>query len=186
MSDSTNIMDLPTDPAGSNAKLPTQQPQQPPGPGMTLDQLTINQIVSGIQQASIAGATQLPSRDISNSTESITHDAYVQPNFVPPPVASQQQQQYIDEDDSAEDILNEYKNQKEYSNNLDEFYADIQTPLLLGALFFLFQLPFFRKYLFEVFPVLFSLDGNLNIKGYLFMSAMFGITYYAFNKIQLL
>ena len=53
-------------------------------------------------------------------------------------------------------------------NSLDDTYNEIQTPLLLAVLYFLFQLPFFRKFLFNYLPVLFSNDGNLNINGFLF------------------
>ena len=73
-SDTTNIYDLPTDPAsGGNinikaieSNLNVQQQQLPTN--VTLDQTTISQIVSGLQQASINGATKLPSRDIPINT----------------------------------------------------------------------------------------------------------------------
>ena len=76
--DSTSIMDLPTDPVGGgnitlNAsenvvqkqmQMPQQQmPQQMPNQGQTpnfsLDQTTISQIVSGLQQAATAGGSPL-------------------------------------------------------------------------------------------------------------------------------
>ena len=88
MSDTTNIFDLPTDPAaGGNINikatenvLPNQQ-QQPTN--VTLDQTTISQIVNGLQQASINGATKLPSRDIPINTNNLSNDPQVQPNYIP-------------------------------------------------------------------------------------------------------
>jgi hypothetical protein len=62
-------------------------------------------------------------------------------------------------------------------------YNEIQTPLLLAVLYFLFQLPFFKKNLFTYFPILFSVDGNLNINGFLFTSILFGLIFYMLNKI---
>ena len=73
-SDTTSIMDLPTDPTGGgsiggNISLSANESnvcnQNSVAPnGVSLDQTTINQIVSGLQQASSTGATQLASRDI--------------------------------------------------------------------------------------------------------------------------
>ena len=191
MSDSTSILDLPTDPAGgnnnANVNIQASEMSKQSGPtSMTLDQLTINQIVSGLQQASNSGATQLPSRDIAMTTNNITQDPQIQPNYIPPLPPSQNQNQmgdYTQPSEGPDDIIENYNSNKKYSDSLDEMYSEIQTPLLVTALYFLFQLPFFRKYLFSYFPILFSMDGNLNINGYLFMSALFGILFYLLNKI---
>lgn len=195
MTDSTSILDLPSDPAGPSsggnvqivanevAMQPPQHPQQNAGSAFSLDQTTINQIVSGIQQASASGATLLPSRDIPMNPSVVTNDAFIQPNFVPPP-PQQMRQDYINDEETAQDILYRYGNQKEHSDRLDDMYSELQGPLLLAALYFLFQLPFFRKFLMNAFPVFFSLDGNLNIKGFIFMSALFGLTYHLLNKFN--
>lgn len=188
MSDTSNIFDLPTDPAGggNNIKIsatenaPSSQNQIQQG-HVSLDQTTINQIVSGLQQASVSGATQLPSRDIPQNTTSITQDPQVQPNYVPPP--KPEQMDYINNSEQPEDMINNYNTNSLRNSSLDEMYNEIQTPLLLGALFFLFQLPFFKKFLFSYFPVLFSNDGNLNINGFLFTSVLFGLMFYMCNKI---
>jgi hypothetical protein len=191
MSDSTSILDLPTDPAGGNNNAnvniqASEMSKQTAPTSMTLDQLTINQIVSGLQQASNSGATQLPSRDIAMTTNNIIQDPQIQPNYIPPLPPSQSQNQmgdYTQPSEGPDDIIENYNSNKKYSDSLDEMYSEIQTPLLIAALYFLFQLPFFRKYLFSYLPILFSMDGNLNINGYLFMSALFGIMFYLLNKI---
>jgi len=209
MSDSsnttTNIMDLPTDPANGgsvnnmnniNLNASEQMPQSnmqnmnsnanTNSNSINLDQTTINQIVNGLQQASATGATQLPSRDIPMTTSNLTHDMSIQPNFIPPVPQSQQQGNvdYISNYQQAGDIMNEYNLNLGRSNSLDDMYNEIQVPILLAVLYFLFQLPFFRKFLFSYFPVLFSKDGNLNINGYIFMSSLFGIFYYLLNKVN--
>jgi hypothetical protein len=195
----TSIMDLPTDPAnggnmGNNINITAseglpqsnmQNAQNANNSSINLDQNTINQIVNGLQQASVTGATQLPSRDIPMTTSNLTHDMSIQPNFIPPVPQSQQgNRDYISNYQQAGDIMNEYNSNLERSNSLDDMYNEIQVPILLAVLYFLFQLPFFRKFLFSYFPVLFSKDGNLNINGYIFMSALFGILYYLLNKIN--
>jgi hypothetical protein len=200
MSDSVNtttsIMDLPTDPANGgsmnnninlNASESLQQQQtnmQNNSASINLDENTINQIVNGLQQASVTGATQLPSRDIPMNTNNLTNDMSIQPNFIPPVPQHQSQNDYINNYQQTTDIINDYNSNIERSNSLDDMYNEIQVPILLAVLYFLFQLPFFRKFLFSYFPVLFSKDGNLNINGYIFMSALFGIFYYLLNKIN--
>jgi hypothetical protein len=188
MSDSTSILDLPTDPVGggnvsnnismtATENVVVSQKQQANG---TLDEATISQIVSGLQNASRNGATQLPSRDISMSTIGISNDPHVQPNYVPPP---QENTDYIRNYEQTSDMINDYNKNTQDNNSLDDMYNEIQVPLLLAVMYFLFQLPFFRKLLFGYFPVLFSTDGNMNINGFLFTSALFGLLYYLLNKI---
>jgi len=188
MSDTTNILDLPTDPAGggnvsNNISITANEIKQPApqnNTGISLDQTTISQIVNGLQQASATGSTQLPSRDIPMNTNGITTDPYVQPNYVPEIL---KQQDYIKNYETNEDMINNYNRNAQNVNSLDEMYNEIQTPLLLSVLYFLFQMPFFRKNLYTYFPILFSTDGNLNINGFLFTSILFGLIFYMLNKI---
>jgi hypothetical protein len=153
----TSINDLPTDPAnggtiGGNISLVTNEgnniippmvPSNQAGGQLSLDQTTISQIVNGLQQASLAGATQLPSRDIPTHTEQLTHDLQVQPNYVPEP----KNNDYILEN---EDDINNYYNQEKVDNSLDSIYDEIQAPLLLAVLYFLFQLPFFKSQYLDI------------------------------------
>ena len=115
----TSINDLPTDPVaggsiGGDVKLlinevnssthPSQS--QPNNSQLSLDQSTISQIVNGLQQASLAGVTSLPSRDIPLHTEQLTSDAQIQPNYVPPP--QQQNMNYINDYENTSDMVNNY------------------------------------------------------------------------------
>ena len=187
----TSINDLPTDPTaggsvGGNVNLAVnevnngqmgQQQQQPQknNSQLSLDQVTISQIVNGLQQASLAGATTLPSRDIPQNTEQLTNDAQIQPNYVPPP----QTRDYINESDN--DIDNYYKNEQN-QNSLDAIYDELQAPLLLAVLYFLFQLPFFKKNVFKYLPFLCHSDGNYNFNGLIFTCGLFGFIYYLLSK----
>ena len=195
MSEATSILDLPTDPVGGgnvsnnitmtaqenvNSNLPQQLPAQQQAPGMSLDQTTINQIVNGLQQATLAGVTQLPSRDIPMTTSGISTDPQVMPNYVPPPPNNHQD--YIKNYEQTSDMVNNYNRNKQMTNSLDDMYNEIQTPVLLAVLYFLFQLPFFKKFLYTYIPFLFSNDGNYNINGYLFTSMLFGILFHLLMK----
>lgn len=191
MSESTSILDLPTDPLGggnisNNISLSASEinnsSQTQSQSAFSLDQTTINQIVNGLQQATLSGSTQLPSRDIPMTTTGHSNDPQIQPNYVPPPPP--EQNDYIKDYEQTNDMINNYNSNIKRQNNLDEAYNEIQTPLLLAVLYFLFQLPFFKKFLFTYLPVLFSNDGNLNINGFLFTSILFGLLFYIINKLS--
>jgi len=192
MSDTTSILDLPTDPVGggsisNNISIKSSENSIPSqgyvseSSGLSLDQTTINQIVNSLQQASLTGVTQLPSRDIPMNTTGHSNDPQIQPNFIPP----QNNVDYIKNYEQTSDMIDSYNRNTQRQNTLDDTYNEIQTPLLLAVLYFLFQLPFVRKFLYSYFPVLFSKDGNLNINGFLFNSILFGLLFYLLNKITL-
>lgn len=205
MSDSTSILDLPTDPLGSNVVGGNvvggnvvggnmvggnmvggnniQMSASEKSNSLSLDQSTINQIVNGLQQASANGGTQLQSRDIPMTTNIHSSDPQVRPNYVPPPPQGPNAD-YIQNYEEPNEMIHAYNKRVQNSNSLDDMYNEIQIPLLLAVLYFLFQLPFFRKFLFGYFPILFSTDGNLNINGFLFTSILFGVLFYFLNKIS--
>jgi hypothetical protein len=191
MSEATSILDLPTDPIGggnanNNIQISAQeiiQPQQSQQPqqnqSISLDQGTINQLVNGLQRATLSGSTQLPSRDIPMNTNGISIDPQVVPNYVPPPPNNED---YIKNYEQTSDMVNQYNRGKQMNDSLDDMYNEIQFPLLLAVLYFLFQLPFFKKILYTYIPFLFSNDGNYNINGYLFTSILFGLLFHLIMK----
>ena len=196
MSNTTSIHDLPTDPTGGGTvngniqlvanemklpSIPTSEPS-PNNQSINLDQTTINQIISGLQQASSTGLTVLPSRDIPRNTENITQDPHIQPNFIPPPSNTD----YIEDDDTAENIIYNYNRDQKREDSLDSLYNEIQLPLLLVILYFTFQLPIFKNTLFKYIPALCNKDGNYNLSGYVFTSLLYGIVFYSISKINLL
>jgi len=193
MDEATSIFELPTDPVGggnvsNNINITAHDKsginnvatENSPAHGVSLDQTTINQIVNGLQQASLSGSTQLPSRDIPMTTSAHTTDNQVMPNYVPP--VSQQNTDYIKNYENSSDIVNNYNKNYQHANSLDEMYNEIQTPLLVSVLYFLFQLPFFKKILYTYIPFLFSNDGNYNINGFLFTSVLFGLLFHIIVK----
>ena len=73
-------------------------------------------------------------------------------------------QDYIGDNIMIDNTINNTNNQY---NRLDDFYNNLQTPLLLALLYFIFQLPIIKKYLFKFLPNLFGKDGNQNIYGHI-------------------
>jgi len=140
-----------------------------------LDQTTINQLVSGIQQASITGVTQLPSRDIPiNKSQQL--DNQVQQEYIPPP----SNKHFVEEEEDIEenDFRGNIHKAKNYLYMFENTYNELHMAILLSIFYFLLQLPYIKKILLTYVPVLFFKDGNINIYGNLFMSIFFGIAYY--------
>jgi hypothetical protein len=181
----TSIRDLPSDPMSGTAKgisnisMSINETDTSNSRSLSLDQTTISQIVNGLQQASIAGATMLPSRDIPQTTHGITSDPQIQANYVPP----SSNNDYINDDDYDNDeAIHNYNRTADVKNSLDSIYDEIQTPLLLAILYFLFQLPIIRKTLCKYIPLLCNNDGNYNINGLVFTSVLFALIFFAANK----
>jgi hypothetical protein len=184
--DTTSINDLPTDPTGGgsiggninliaseknmNINTNTNTNEQ----NISLDQNTINQIVNGLQQASNTGATILPSRDIPRN---IIQDPNIQANYIAP-----NNNKYIDENETNDEIEENYNNILKSTNSIDTLYDEIQIPLLIIVIYFIFQLPIFKTTLFKYFPILCNKDGNININGLIFTSLLFGIIYYILTQ----
>jgi hypothetical protein len=121
---------------------------------------------------------QLPSRDIPQNTASINNDVNIQPNYIPP-----NNNDYIANHVTPNEIIQQNRDKEMINDKTEEFYETIQMPLLVGLLFFIFQLPFIRKNLFIYLPSLFNKDGNPNLSGYLFNSAIFALLYFSFTFI---
>jgi hypothetical protein len=195
MSNSTNINDLPV--AKENIQMTINDPtqtQQPPQPqqqqpqqisesqqNVSLDPNTINQIVNELHQATLSGSTKLASRDIPIDTLSIQQDMESAPNFVPE--VSEERKNYIPDEDDLETIIKKQNIKTNHQNNIENMYNELQTPILLGVLYFIFQLPIFKKLLYQTFPSLFMNDGNLSINGYIFYSSLFSIVFYFLNRL---
>jgi hypothetical protein len=191
----TSIDSLPISPqSGGNLQLdmyeknvqignPTQALQQERDNDPMTMQKNLNQFVTGIQQASAAGLTTLQSRDIPQNQAHIAQDAHVQPNFIPPPQNSQQMQgDYIREHQTNEEIIRAQAQKQVKKDSMDALYEELQGPLLIAVLYFMFQLPVVQKQLCKIIPALFNKDGNPNLSGYVFTSTAFAGVYFLINK----
>lgn len=164
-----------------NVANPSQNLQQERDNDPMVMQKNLNQFVTGLQQASAAGMTSLPSRDIPQNQDHIAQDAQIKPNYIPMP-AYADQHDYIRDHQTNEAIIRAQEKKQEKGNLLDSIYADIQTPVLIGVLYFIFQLPVVRKQLFNFLPMLFNKDGNHNLSGFLFTSSAFALIYVLLTK----
>jgi hypothetical protein len=161
----------PQGPQGQNSQLQSQN--------VSLDQNLINKLISGIQQASMTGQTELPSRDIPQMTSQYTQDSQIKPNYIP----NQERTDYINNDMTSDDIIIQNTRKYNKSDSLDVIYDELQMPILIGILFFIFQLPFFRKHLMKFLPSIFNNDGNYTLKGLMVTSSLFASSFYTLKKI---
>ena len=133
----------------------------------------VNHFVSSVQEAVASGALGLESRDVPQSQTHITQDAQMQPNFVP----NTEHVDYIRESNRTEDVVRENAIKQKSQDNVDAIYNNLQTPLLLAVLYFIFQLPVVKQTTLRLLPSLFHKDGNPNLSGYLINSIAFAGLY---------
>lgn len=131
-----------------------------------------------LKTAAESGATVLPSRDIPQNTLPIQQDNTVKPNYIP----ESKNEDYIGDILNKEKILEENRIKQNRSESMDYIFSQIQIPLLIALIYFMFQLPIFRNTLLKIFPKLFNKDGNSNIYGYIFNSTLFALLYYILIK----
>ena len=170
---------------------PIQQLQQERDNDPAIMQKNLNQFVSGIQQASAAGMTTLPSRDIPQNQSHIAQDVNIQPNYIPQPQmlggngsngSNGSNGDYIRDQQTNDDIIRAQAHRQEKKNMVDQLYDELQMPVLIGILYFLFQLPAVQKQLCKIIPALFNKAGNPNLSGYIFTSATFAGVFFALTK----
>ena len=122
--------------------------------------------------------TSLPSRDIPQNTLPIHSDEEIKQNYI-----KNNDSDYIGNMISRDEIIRRNKQKENKKDNLEFIYEQIQIPLLIGILYFLFQLPAVRKNMFYFIPALFNKDGNPNFYGYLFNSFVFALIFFAIQKM---
>ena len=156
-------------------QIPTKAPEQ----NQLENQNNYNEMINQLQKATMAGATGLPSRDIPINTTAVSNDNQIKPNFIPEP----QNIDYITNSQTPADLISQNNKKQNSLDSLDVFYNEFQLPLLVSVLYFLFQLPIFRKTLKKTLPSLFGNDANPNFYGYLFNSALFASIFYILVKL---
>lgn len=144
----------------------------------------MNEVMQGVQRASANGMTMIPSRDIPMNQNAFTHDDQARPNYVPQPqMMASQGGDYIKEHTSMESIARANVRQSNQIDTIEAIYYDLQMPVLIGVLYFIFQMPVFRAQLLHFLPSLFGEDGNFKITGLTATSVMFAGTFFVIMKI---
>ena len=160
----------------------TYQPNitaSPPSAPPTLTRDMIQEVTNTIQKASLDGSTQLPSRDIPRDTLQLATDVQVNADHVP---VEEKMRDYIGDYDDTQEVIQKHMEEQQKINQMESIYNEIQTPVLIMLLYFLFQLPVVNSMVFKVFPKLFHKDGNLTIGGLFLKTILYGALYYGIMK----
>lgn len=143
------------------------------------------QQLSEQQQTEIQQIPQfrLPSRDVVIDTATYMNDNQIHANYIPTPKLTKDY--ILDYEDNVEKNIVDYEKKKHRENLIDEILSEMQLPVFVTVLFFLFQLPIVNTLVFKKFSFLsiYSDDGNFNIYGLLLKSILFGSLFFSVNKV---
>jgi len=153
-------------------------PQPPPG-GMLPPEHTQGRSGNGPSSNYIPDVPQrLPQRDIPMNPMEHIQDEQVQPNYIPPP--PKLTSDYIQEYQVSQDRqIREYEEKKMREKTREHWLDMVQWPVLVGLLYFVFQLPIINTLVFKRFSFLsiYREDGNFNLLGLTLKSAVFAVLY---------
>jgi hypothetical protein len=122
-------------------------------------------------------------RGAPHDTDSYQNDEQVVPNHIP---SKKLTTDYLREyEDRMAKMSIEHQQEQHRKDLVVSVYDELQTPILIGVLFFLFQVPIINSLMFKYlnFLKIFNEDGNLNLYGILFKSILFGVVYFGFIRI---
>lgn len=161
--------------------IPSNQ-EQPPGSVPTQMQQTENaaNINSVLERARETGSLSLPSRDIPMNSSQIVQDSQALPDYIP----SSKSGDYIEELVDIEELQEKRRKERNKDDSLEELYRELQVPIFIGILFFIFNLPVTSKLFHKYFTFGHNDSGSLNLQGHLVKSFLFASIYYIFNVLM--
>ncbi len=204
--DTTSISELPNVNSNNNINMtqmekepqlsqtqPEMQTYQPipPGPQVqtqmpdsvpTQMQQTENaaNINSVLERARETGSLSLPSRDIPMNSSQIVQDNQALPDYIP----NSKSGDYIEELVDIEELQEKRRRERNKDDSLEELYKELQVPIFIGILFFIFNLPVTNKLFHKYFTFGHNESGSLNLQGYLVKSFLFASIYYISNVLM--
>ena len=130
---------------------------------------------------------RLPSRDIPMDQTMYQQDEEVQPNYIP---RTKLTSDYVkDYEEVTHANIRRHENQKDKTSMVDKIFSDLQTPILVALMFFIFQMPLMNTMFYRNFAFLsvYNSDGNINFYGIALKSMLFGSIFYSLqNTVQYL
>lgn len=89
-----------------------------------------------------------------------------------------------DYEDKLAKLSAEHQREKHRESLITSVYDEMQIPILIGLMFFLFQMPIVNSLMYKylAFMKLYNEDGNLNLYGLVFKSVAFGLFYFSFIR----
>jgi hypothetical protein len=124
---------------------------------------------------------RLPSRDIPRDESIYQQDEEIQPNYIPRPEFSKD---YVKEhEEITEYNIKKHERDKENTSLVDKVLSQLQTPILVALLFFIFQMPMVNTMFYRntSFLSVYNSDGNINFYGIALKSVVFGSIFYSLH-----
>ena len=154
-----------------------QQPQEQMQQQTNNNSELINPI-KGNPNISPNSVLRLPSRDMPMNTAQHSQDPNNNSDYIP-----ENKEDYIANNVTLEEAI-----QKNLINNTnteknEKIYSEIQTPLIISIIFFIFQLPIFEKSFKKHFSYFVTNEGSMTLNGHLFKCVMVGCFYYLTNRL---
>jgi|TARA_B110000285_G_scaffold202085_1_gene237170 hypothetical protein len=162
----TNINDLPSN---ENVKISIESKDT--------SSVSMNDIFKEIQETGESG--NIPSRDIPINTNSVAIDRKSIPDYIP-------EHEYYINDAEIENKASIVESKRKSDNkkaSIEVFYEELQIPILLGVIYFLFQLPVFNHTISKYLSFTFDLDGGINLSGIVLKSVLYALVYYTLSKV---
>lgn len=137
----------------------------------------MDDVYKEIQNTGQAG--NIPSRDIPINTNNISLDKNSTPNYIP------EHKYYLDDIDfeTNDEIIDNKRKKDNTKSSIETLYDELQIPILLGVIYFLFQLPIFNNSLAKYVSFTFNVDGTINLSGIVFKSIMYALVYFILSKV---
>jgi hypothetical protein len=109
-------------------------------------------------------------------------DEQIIANHIPKPKLTNDYLQ--DYEEKLAKLSAEHQKAKHQESLITSVYDEMQIPILIGLMFFLFQMPIINSLMYKylAFLKLYNEDGNLNLYGLVFKSVAFGLFYFGFIR----
>ena len=91
-------------------------------------------------------------------------------------------QNYINEYEAYENIIDNKRKEENRQSSLEILYEQLQLPIIVALLYFLFHLPIVNNWFIKTFKSFFHSDGNMNLSGYVLKSIVFASLYHIIYK----
>jgi hypothetical protein len=153
-------------------------PPQPEQQYYSQPQEPVQYVQSPIQQPEY----RLPQRDIPMDITEFTHDEQIQANYIPKPKITSD---YVEKHEQAtKSKIREYEEEKQKEAIMNHWVDQLYQPILLGILYFIFQLPILNTMIFKRFSFLaiYKDDGNFNLWGLILKSILFALLFFIIQK----
>lgn len=132
-----------------------------------------------VKKEASSGGLGLPSNAMGMNPFGYSGDTQTTPNYVP----SSNRPDFVNNPYTQQQYIMDYQKGLNQKDNTDLLFDELKIPVLIGLLFFIFQLPFFKAYLSTHLPMIVMVDGNFNFYGYITTTILFVFVFYSLMKM---